>query len=161
MNHECHIGCPCHEQGHAREIEKLQEEISVLRAQAGPQSKIQPTMIKTVTWLQSLGFNTTDSGDGVQNVQDGMEGALEFPHVFMVLPRFGQDPRDAADFLAFKCQERGIILGGDQAGETPCVELTYLPHDRVTILALVGVQDSNLPEYRQDKWAVWAQDGDL
>ena len=32
---------------------------------------IQPTMTRTVSWLQNLGYRTTDSGDGILNVEAG------------------------------------------------------------------------------------------
>lgn len=45
-------------------------------------SVIHEKMRPVVALLNANGFTTTDSGDGVTNVELGMEGALPFPHVF-------------------------------------------------------------------------------
>ncbi len=42
-------------------------------------------MRKAVELLNKAGFKTTDSGDGVTNVEAGMEGALPFPHIIVRL----------------------------------------------------------------------------
>lgn len=47
--------------------------------------KIQPKMRPVVEFLNQNGFKTTDSGDGVTNVEAGMEGAMNFPHVVVNL----------------------------------------------------------------------------
>jgi hypothetical protein len=42
---------------------------------------IHPAILPIVRRLRANGYVTTDSGDGVTNVEAGMEGALPFPHV--------------------------------------------------------------------------------
>lgn len=97
---------------------------------------ILPTMRNTVAWLQALGFQTTDSGDGVTNVAAGMECALTFPHVFMVV-----DPDDIiedTDRLYEACRARNLL------GPTIRVESSYNPEDRIAVLGLYGVTDQTL-----------------
>lgn len=101
-------------------------------------SQIQPTMRDTVLWVRSLGFNTTDSGDGITNVEAGMEGAIGIAHVFMVIASdstaFGE-----ADRLWEAVCEKGL-------GERPDVDVQmgYSPKDEVTTLCLFGVYDQIL-----------------
>mgnify|MGYP001563393018 CR=1 FL=1 len=95
---------------------------------------IQPTMIKTVTWLRSLGFNTTDSGDGVINVGLGMEGALPMPHVFMVVAKDSMFHDADSLWTIVKLRFAAHISGIG-------VECSYSPEDQKCILALYGVTD--------------------
>jgi len=95
---------------------------------------IQPKLRKTVTWLRGLGFKTCDSGDGVTNVEAGMEGALEIPHVAMAV-----DPdkmKEESHRLYFACQRAGI------EGK---IEVLYDPADGVAILMLYDVLDDCFP----------------
>jgi hypothetical protein len=44
---------------------------------------IHPPLRRLVTLLREHGFDTCDSGDGVTNVEMGMEMALDYPHVYI------------------------------------------------------------------------------
>lgn len=93
--------------------------------------EIQPTMKMTVAWLRGLGFITIDSGDGVLNVEAGMEGAMDFPHVFMRV-----DPSkmvEQAKTLLEACQNLKI--------EEAQIEVSYSPSDGLAVLSLIGVTD--------------------
>ena len=119
---------------HARDwIRGLKES---LRGGEGYIDEIQPRMKRTVAWLQSLGFQTTDSGDGVTNVEAGMEGALDFPHVMMSVPpplRLIQE----SERLLETCRLVGI--------QGFKIEASYDPDDSSCILMLTGVTDESLP----------------
>ena len=45
-------------------------------------ASLDPCIRHTVLYLRSLGFDTTDSGDGLS--KRGMEGCLDYPHVAIV-----------------------------------------------------------------------------
>lgn len=47
---------------------------------------IHKNMTRLVALLQANNFHTTDSGDGVTNVEAGMEMALDYAHVFIMVP---------------------------------------------------------------------------
>ena len=99
--------------------------------------EIQPTMARTVEWLQDRGFDTCDSGDGVLNVEAGMEGALEFAHVFCrVRPAF---LLHEADRLWSEVRARGL-----DRDERVAVEASYSPRDGVALLGLYYVDDAAL-----------------
>ena len=98
---------------------------------------IQPTMRRVVWWLRSLDFETTDSGDGVTNGRAGMEGTIEFPHVFCeVDPNLGVTE---ARRLLMECKRAGLPL------ETLRVEFSYNPGDEVGLVALYEITDAELP----------------
>ena len=97
--------------------------------------EIQPTMVRTVAWLQRHGFRTCDSGDGVLNVDAGMDGALDFPHVFAkVQPNMMVDDADHLRRLA------------TAAGMGGTVECSYSPDDGTATVALYGVTDADWRE---------------
>ncbi len=102
---------------------------------ASPTS-IQPTMQRTVEWLRKAGYTTTDSGDGVTNVEAGMEGALTVPHVFMRVPQANMV--QYSHELRRLCTHRG--LNPLQAK----IEASYSPDDGIAVLALYGVTDKVL-----------------
>lgn len=95
--------------------------------------EIQPTMRRLVTWLQGMGFKTCDSGDGVLNVEAGMEGALDYPHVFMTV-----DPAkmlEEAHRLHRACATAGLWDAD--------IEVCYKPSDGLAILMLTEVTDAS------------------
>jgi len=104
----------------------------------GYTSEIQPTMLRTVAWVQSLGFRTTDSGDGVINVEAGMEGALPVAHVVAVVDV--GELITAAHHLLGACKAKGLHHLDDFG-----IEATYSPVDEVATLMLIGVSDAVLP----------------
>lgn len=102
---------------------------------------VQPTMRKLVTWLRAAGFETTDSGDGVTNVEAGMEGALTEPHVFILLANYLSIIRQA-DRLQRLVVEYGFSIGYEE-GEV-YVEAMYSPYDGISTLALWGATDETM-----------------
>ena len=99
-------------------------------------TEIQPTMRRTVDLVQRLGFKTTDSGDGVLNVEAGMEGALSIAHVFAVA---------GAQNLVDRCDDLRISLQGRiKPGTTWSVEGLYSSEDAHAVVALYGVTDAQL-----------------
>ena len=132
---------------------------------------ITPGVTKLVAFLQSLGFNTTDSGDGVVNTDLCMEDALDFPHVFMTVPidqmwqeshrlfdlmRYGQRDTEAHNArirTSFGDRLPPIVWtrrpvdfdpSKDRSGPVPHIEVTYNPFDQHAVLALVNVNDANV-----------------
>lgn len=94
---------------------------------------IQPRMRQTVRWLRSMGFDTCDSGDGVTNVEAGMEDALEMPHVMMTVKKANMIYE--ADRLYHACLETKIH------GK---IEASYDPEDESAIIILYDVTDEML-----------------
>ena len=91
-------------------------------------------MVRTVAWMQSLGFRTTDSGDGRINVQAGMEGALPFPHVVAII----DDP------LEMVAESWRLLDACKAAGLTGArIEASYSPCDGVALVMLYGVEDAS------------------
>ena len=106
---------------------------------------VDPGIRRTVAWLRSHGFNTTDSGDGVtkfrlakERGEEPMDCAIEIPHVHIPL----------------KCAENGIATADrlmrvlrDQAGlvvNQGDIQVVYDPAVRMSILSLYNVDDARL-----------------
>lgn len=112
-------------------------------APRGYVDRIQPTMRRTVAWMQRMGFDTCDSGDGVLNVAAGMEDALDVPHVFAFVPASDSMQR-MADLLAAHVRSAGLQ---DMPGVS--VEGTYAPgasESTMQMVTLWGVTDAILPK---------------
>lgn len=104
---------------------------------------LNPGIRKTVEWLRSEGFVTTDSGDGETNPAEGMEDALEFPHVIMVVRQ--EEIVQEAERLMGLLDDKGIeILPMSDDGSQPAIEATYDPADESAVLMLFGVDDKKL-----------------
>lgn len=93
-------------------------------------STLTPGVRETVAWLRRLGFETTDSGDAVTNVAAGMEGALEIPHVAIVVPR--RRLVHAALRLYRKLRQRGIEVRPNGRGGVE-IHASFDPVDRVAV----------------------------
>jgi len=118
-------------------------------------STLTPGIRNTVKWLREQGFNTTDSGDGVTNIQAGMEGALDIAHVHIVL----EDPTQLvpeARRLYYVLQRHGVNFDIDTSKYTSCadapdlrdlgprIEAFYDPYGDLSILSLFNVDDALL-----------------
>lgn len=101
-----------------------------------------PGIKKTVEWLQNLGYETVDSGDGVSN--EGMGCELPFPHVFMQIEGLGLVA--AAKTLMGQLANAGVRVGEMLPDGTPQpkIEVSYDPLDDTAILALLYVDDEML-----------------
>lgn len=99
-------------------------------------SKLNPGIRDVVRLLRENGFITTDSGDGVTNVQAGMEGALKIPHVVC---------RTGEDFIIMEAnrmfdllKSKGIDVGPGQ------IESVYCPLQKIVTITLWGITNTDL-----------------
>lgn len=103
-------------------------------------SELNPGIRETVRFLREYGFETTDSGDGVTNVEAGMEGAVPYPHVHMQISDVNM--RRDAHRLA-----NALITNGFQP-EPGMIQMTYDPMlPQATMLSLSGVDDELLERF--------------
>lgn len=102
-----------------------------------------PGIARTVTLLQSWGFGTCDSGDGVANVEAGMEGARPEPHV--VMQSWPEHVVEEAKRLAEKLRSVGVDVKpiGPEPG-APCIQASYDPASSVALIDLMNVDDALL-----------------
>lgn len=99
-------------------------------------NEIQPTMRKIVNILTALGYQTTDSGDGVLNVEAGMEEALEVPHVMMVVETDNliNEAEKLHEYIATRVKPSCDFY----------CEIAYSTADKKCVLMLMGVRDEDL-----------------
>jgi hypothetical protein len=116
-----------------------------------PPEKLTPGVARLVNTLRALGWETTDSGDGITNVAAGMEGALPFPHVVVQL-HSNQDQRNAAWRMRHHIEAIATLEG-------VAIEATYSPLDSTSLLMVYYVDDSKLKE-SIDVEALLARDPD-
>ena len=102
----------------------------------GP-SILTPGIRKTVLWLRSHGYDTTDSGDGVTNVEAGMECALDIPHVCMMTTPL--------KMVAASRNLLDLVTSVGIKAEQGMIEASYDPVSGVALLMLYGVDDKMLP----------------
>lgn len=104
-------------------------------------TELDPGIRKTVQALREMGFNTTDSGDGVSKgtqVDDmGMAEVLSIAHVHCrVAPADGlSESKRLAEELLSRCNYQA------QPGQ---IQLTYDPVDNIAVLSLLFVGDAEL-----------------
>lgn len=104
---------------------------------------ITPGVREVVRWLREHDFNTTDSGDGLTNVNAGMEGVLRFPHVH-IKAFWGSSMLKRALRLHTLLEEqlRGRVLRDEERGPlAPDIQVIYSPIDGVATLSLINVND--------------------
>ncbi len=95
-----------------------------------------PGIRRVVAWLCLCGFETTDSGDGVTKPAAGDEDAMTEPHVFMVVQPWALSVD--ADRLQTSLAAIGFTA---RAGR---IQASYDPVDGVGVLALLGIDDSDM-----------------
>lgn len=107
---------------------------------------LDPGIRRLVTWLQDLGFQTTDSGDGTTKFAQGWteECAMPFPHVAMVCSPY--DMLTEADDLRSYLESAGVVLTPEGV-EGPTLVASYDPADSSAILLLSHVADTDLPAH--------------
>ena len=103
-----------------------------------------PGIRRTVEFLVSKGFETTDSGDGHSN--EGMECAMPFPNVAITcLPT---DLIFEARRLMRVLAEKGVQvepLGPEEEGpQAPHIEVNYDPSNDIGFIILMYVDDKVL-----------------
>ena len=104
-----------------------------------PYDDIDPGIREVVRWVNSLGFETTDSGDGVSKLGT-MECALDVPHVHIIELDVVAAVR-IADALYAAVITRGIVLDSMRG---PSIQLSYDPADSTSVVSLYGVDDAML-----------------
>ena len=82
-----------------------------------PYEDLDPGIREVVRLLNTLGFHTSDSGDGVTKLQgdDPMECAMDFPHVYCMCPP--ENLVSECDRLRDALQEKGIEVMVQQETE--------------------------------------------
>lgn len=105
-------------------------------------SALTPGIRRTVALLRSLGFRTTDSGDGVTNVQAGMEEAMTVPNVYIRV----RPERLVAECLRLRnvLRSRRIPVDAQGPDDAPCIQGMYDPCDDSAGILLMGVDDALL-----------------
>jgi len=97
---------------------------------------------RTVALVRSWGFETTDSGDGVTNIQAGMEGAMTVPNVYItVLPSC---LIAEADRLLRELFNVGIDADTQGPDNAPCIQAMYEPYNNSAGILHMGVDDALL-----------------
>jgi hypothetical protein len=105
-------------------------------------SALTPGIRRTVALVRSWGFDTTDSGDGVTNVQAGMEGAMTVPNVYMaVLPSCLIAETDR---LLRELFNVGVDMDAQGPDNAPCIQAMYDPCSNSAGILLMGVDDAQL-----------------
>lgn len=106
--------------------------------------RLTPGIRRTVEFLVSKGFETTDSGDGCSN--EGMECAMPFPNVAMTC--IPTDLIFEARRLMRVLAEVGVTvepLGPDEDGpQAPHIEVNYDPSNDIGFIMLLYVDDQVL-----------------
>lgn len=102
-----------------------------------------PGIRRTVALVRSWGFETTDSGDGVTNVQAGMEEAMTVPNVYISV----RDPerliRESQGLLQ-RLASIGVDMGAQGPDNAPCIQAMYDPCTNSAGILLMGVDDALL-----------------
>lgn len=107
-----------------------------------PYSHLDPGIRKLVRLLNDLGFETTDSGDGVSKVGAIARGhALDYPHVFIAATASTMKRR--ADMLMRRLRKEGIQVSPGQ------IQASYDPADGSAVIALMGIDDVALVRRRK------------
>lgn len=93
----------------------------------------------TVRWLRSLGFDTTDSGDGKKR---DMECFIDQPNVFMLIG--GPQALDPAHWMAETYRLLHAVSMRGIEVDPGMVTLSWDPVQGTAILCLLGVDDVEL-----------------
>jgi len=105
---------------------------------------LSPGIRKLVRKLNEWGFDTTDSGDGT-NYKEGMECAVPYPMVVILLDREKRDPFEETDRLTKLLTDAGVEIGSERVPEyLRWVQLTYSSVDRNCIVTVDNILDSDL-----------------
>lgn len=98
--------------------------------------ELNPGIRRLVKMLRDAGFETIDSGDGITNVEAGMEGALKTPHVHCVV----------ASKVMVQEAHRMLSLFTDAALdiESGQVQAMFDPVDGVATVSVYHLNDADL-----------------
>lgn len=105
-----------------------------------------PGIRKVVRWLHDNDFVTVDSGDGVTNVEAGMEDAMGIPNVSIDVEEteFLVEEATRLHELLTRAGVEIHRMGMDDS--KPCIVAQYDPADDTAIITLLGVDDEMLTE---------------
>jgi hypothetical protein len=112
-----------------------------------PYEELAPGIRNTVRWVHELGYETSDSGDGVANQHAGMECSNAWLGVPMVA--ITVDPyrlRVEADRLWITV----LDMAGGKSVDPVRIEASYDPHSQVGIILLTGLDDKLLHHWRAE-----------
>lgn len=108
--------------------------------------EMNPGIRKTVKWLRSCGFDTTDSGDGVTH-----DHACDRDHAYVVIVTKPDDLAAEADLLVSVLKQAGIVVAPQSMDPSAQVSIqaSYDPANRIAVIDLTGLTDAMLfPEDR-------------
>lgn len=101
-----------------------------------PEEKLNKGIVKTVKWLRSLGFKTTDSGDGETH---DYECDLQIPYVHMICSP-GTVIEESERLLRL-CLDRGVEVSfANEENTNPHIQVTYNPFENFATLSLYNVK---------------------
>lgn len=108
-------------------------------------SSLAPGIREVVRWVHTLGFATSDSGDGKTNQAAGMDCAVDWtePMVAIEAPSAAEGIASSERLWAAIC----ALAGGDPPPRAR-VETSYSPTDGVAIVLLLGFDDGELAAAR-------------
>lgn len=107
-------------------------------------SLLDPGVRELVVWLRSLGFNTSDSGDGKSKFEAGLtveDGVLPFPHVNIDLSKEEESLEKQCDRLYALLAER---IGESDGQHDWQVEGFYLAGYKSKSIMITNVNDDRL-----------------
>jgi hypothetical protein len=102
--------------------------------------ELNPGIVKMVELINSMGFRTTDSGDGETHDH---ECDRDVGYVVVVL-RADQKLHESADTIARKLMERGVKLATPGSAEGTLIHSSYSPNDGVRLVDIHNVHDRML-----------------
>lgn len=100
--------------------------------------KMNPGIRRTVAFLRSLGFTTTDSGDGKTH-----EHACDREEPYVVMSVDVDELTFEADRLRRALENRGINVSAIGEG-APAIQASYDPTNGIGVLDLMGLDDDLL-----------------
>ena len=105
-------------------------------------TKMNPGIRKTVAWLRSKGFETTDSGDGETNTYE-CDRSIPYISIMVDPARMAEESNRLLNLL----RDSGLKIGAMTGDITePCIQATYDPGNKIAIIDLTGVKDSSLED---------------
>jgi len=102
--------------------------------------ELDPGIRKTVRWLNELGFETTDSGDGITKLEAGWpeDELIACPHVVIKVPpqmlvRAARNLKTHLEYAGFCVEPTGY--------SNISIQASYDPTDDSAIIVLLGISD--------------------
>lgn len=102
---------------------------------------ITPGIRQLVAWLNSKGFETTDSGDGVTNVEAGMECAMATPNVAIAVSPDVLVSETRRLFSLLVSELKVAVSRINEDASTVMIQATFDPGDESAVIMLTGLDD--------------------